>query len=57
MTNESNNIGQGSPTGGPRAPELFEKKKNIYIYTLPFRSLGSLRNVLVFERKAHLIDH
>jgi hypothetical protein len=23
------------------------------LYTLPFKSLGSLRNVLVFERKAH----
>jgi hypothetical protein len=23
-----------------------------YIYTLPFKSLGSLKNVLVFERKA-----
>ena len=29
----------------------------IPIYTLPFKRLGSLRNVLVFERKAHCFVH
>ena len=27
-------------------------KVRVVIYTLPFKSLGPLRNVLVFERKA-----
>ena len=33
------------------------KSTNLYVcvYTLPFKSLGSLRNVLVFERKSHSV--
>jgi hypothetical protein len=26
-------------------------------YTLPYKSLGSFRNVLIFERKAHFFVH
>jgi hypothetical protein len=39
-------------------PVCVIKKKDLslYILTLPFKSLRSLRNVLVFERKAYFLS-
>jgi len=46
------------PRGGERERCQFSDLKNshshiyVYIYTLPFKSLGSLRNDFIFQRKA-----
>jgi hypothetical protein len=40
----------------PGAADCSSARARSLIHTLPFKSLGSLRNVLIFERKAHFLS-